>query len=399
MGKKHIKRGLWVLGGFLLALQIWYGDSKGVVDVLLWGSGCYAAMRWRQLWPIWRTFSGVAFLLFAAFVLLTLPLATRPELAGRDLVKIGKVMAATLGIAAVFDTRAKLRRGMLYSAAAVTLVLAADLLRLSLTLGSSLLAQARYTEPFALNHPNVASMMAILCGWIWVSEACGARRDRRRVWLLLPALLCLAYVVALASRGPQLALAVSLAAACLLAPATWRGRVWAAGIYGVIGCVVVLNVARIAPRFLESDTMRTFSSRDEVWRRTATLCAQRPLLGYGYGKKSFDAAFRATQPPADWFHYPHAHQYWLKNAFEFGVVGMGLLAVAWGALGLRLLRTIWVTPPGEERRLAMGIGLMLVAIHAYGMGDFPDGIVQSAQLWLIPAALVATRRGVVEAKR
>ena len=90
---------------------------------------------------------------------------------------------------------------------------------------------------------------------------------------------------------------------------------------------------------------------------------------------------------------------WIAGYMIVPLVGMGLLALAWGALGLRLLRTIWVTPPGEERRLAMGIGLMLVAIHAYGMGDFPDGIVQSAQLWLIPAALVATRRGVAEAKR
>jgi len=389
-----IKRGLWVTAGFLLALQIWYGDSKGIVDVLLWGSGCYAAYRWRRLWPLWRNVSGLAFLAFAAFVLLALPLATRPELAGRDLVKVAKVMVAMLGVGAIFDTRAKLRTAMLYSAAAITLVLAADLLRLLLLLGPSLLAEARYTEPFVLNHPNVASMMGILAGWVWVGEAC-----RRRRWLLLlPALLCLLYLVALASRGPQLAGAVSLATACLVAPLTWRRRALAAGLYGVIGLVVVLNASRIAPRFLEADTMRTFSSRDLVWRRTATLCAQRPLLGYGYGKKSFDAAFRATQPPSEWFHYPHAHQYWLKNAFEFGLVGVALLALAWGCLALRLLRTIWGSPPGEERIFAVSVALMLVAIHGYGLGDFPDGIVQSAQLWLIPAALLATRGAVAYAQ-
>ena len=84
-------------------------------------------------------------------------------------------------------------------------------------------------------------------------------------------------------------------------------------------------------------------------------------------------------------------KYWLKNAFEFGLVGVALLALAWGCLALRLLRTIWGSPPGEERIFAVSVALMLVAIHGYGLGDFPDGIVQSAQLWLIPAALLATR--------
>jgi O-antigen ligase len=390
-----IKRGLWVLAGFLLALQIWYGASKGIVDVLLWGSGCYAAYRWRRVWPHWRCVSGVAFLGFAGLVLLLLPLATRPELAGRDLVKIGKVVAGVLGVTALFDTRDKLRRALLYSAAALTLVLGADLLRLALLLGSSLLAEGRYTEPFILNHPNVASMMAIFSFWVWVSEGYRCREEPRRLLLRVAlALLCVVYLVALASRGPQLAFAVSLAVACLLGPVTWRNRALAAGGYGLIALLVVLNASRIAPRFLETETMRTFSSRDQVWRRTATLCAQRPLLGYGYGKKSFDASFRATQPPPAWFHYPHAHQYWLKNAFEFGLLGVALLAVAWGALAGRLILYIWRRPWDDQRVLALTVASMLVAVHAYGMGDFPDGIVEAAQLWLIAAALIVTGDGV-----
>ena len=75
---------------------------------------------------------------------------------------------------------------------------------------------------------------------------------------------------------------------------------------------------------------------------------------------------------------------------------MGLLLhlAAWLILAWQLLRRIYCEPTFTARLLPGTIALMLLCIHLYGLGDYPDNLVQMVQIWLIPVALVImpTRR-------
>ncbi len=81
--------------------------------------------------------------------------------------------------------------------------------------------------------------------------------------------------------------------------------------------------------------------------------------------------------------------------FEFGWAGVALHLAAWLILAWQLARRIY-REPTFGARLWPGIpALMLLCIHLYGLGDYPDNIVQTAQIWLIPMALaiIAERDG------
>jgi O-antigen ligase len=204
-------------------------------------------------------------------------------------------------------------------------------------------------------------------------------------------LICLAYLVIAASRGPQIAFALAFAFAGFFLPA-WRGKLIWVAVLIVGGTILYATYERVNPRFMEKSTMTGFSERDKVWKHTFQLVQEHKWFGYGYGKRNFEMNYYASQPPPAKYHFPHCHQYWLKLLFEYGWVGLILYSAAWTLLAVSLLITIYSEKTLEERFLPAVIALMLLFIHLYGLGDYPDNIVQTAQIWLIPVALVVIRR-------
>ncbi len=397
------------LAGTTAAVLLWTFSSKGVADVLIWGAFLAALVRagratapgaepgGQPTWPFWRAAApwlqpaGLAFVAALFYRVFTLPVALYPALAWRDFTGDVRILAGAFAIAALFNNRARIAAALLASAAAIALTLGADLIRLALRLGPALLARGRFYEPAVLNHPNVASMMAGASAIIFLA---GLWTRRRRLWpalgCLLGALVCLAHLLVMAARGPQLAFALTLAGAGLLIP-RWTGKAaWLLGA-GLAGLLLVLNLERVNPRFLERASMQTFSERETVWRHTRALARARPWFGYGYGKRIFEKVYYASTPPRARFHYPHPHQFWLKILFESGRVGLALHAAAWALLGWGLLRRTLAEPSFDGRLWPGTVLLMLAFVHLYGLGDYPDNIVRTAQLWLVPAALVLMR--------
>ena len=71
-----------------------------------------------------------------------------------------------------------------------------------------------------------------------------------------------------------------------------------------------------------------------------------------------------------------------------GWPGFALNMAAWTILAWQLARRTFAETTFDGRLLPGAVGLILIFIHIYGLGDYPDNIVQAAQFWLIPAALV-----------
>lgn len=400
--------------GTALAMLIWTFSSKAVQDIVVYGAGIYAICAvWRtgRGLAVWRQPAGIAFAATALYMLLTLPFSRAPAASFRDFTGLLEIFAGAFAIPVIFNTRPRLEGALLYSANAIILTLAFDLVRLGCRLGPDLLAKAHAFQPFILNHSNVASMMAGLTALVYFHFFWQWRRRRPG-----PALACLAgialalaYQIVLASRGPQAALALTVLCMGALLPGARRKIAWGLTVL-CLGLLLAGHAEIINRRFTAGDTAgaappaaadtlpakimqvkewvrRNLSQRDIVWAYTWQLAWQRPWFGHGYGKRNFTRIYYRDDPPAADFYYPHPHQYWLKLFFEFGLAGLALHLAAWGILVWQLACRIYREETFSARLWPGCTALMLLYIHIYGLGDYPDNIVQVAQIWLIPAAL------------
>ena len=207
---------------------------------------------------------------------------------------------------------------------------------------------------------------------------------------LLGIIVALTYQIVLASRGPQLALALTIAAMAHSCRAH-AGKSSGAG-HSLLGRAAgsplrqdqspycsgpptsttdtTTNAQTITARV--ADFLRNnLNQRDVVWKHTWSLAKQRPWFGHGYGKRNFTRIYYENDPPSSDYYYPHPHQYWLKLFFEFGWMGLLLHLAAWLILAWQLLRRIYCEPTFTARLLPGTIALMLLCIHLYGLGDYP----------------------------
>lgn len=383
-----------------LSVFLWKWPSTGLHDAVVYGAlVCALILRFRtgQGAGIWRAPAGRAFGLVLLFTALSLVWAADRMDSARDLIKNLDLAAGAVALAILFPTPGRMASALGYAALGLALILGYDTLRLVWHLKAQVLAKAHTFEPFILNHSNVASMMAglaclMLFYWFW--------KWRRRFW---PAAACgvglalmLAYQVIAGSRGPQLAFALTCVCGGLLIPGHWRRKLKWIGLAAAAGAVILFF---FSPRLREMQSLRNFSERTTVWRHTWECARQKPWLGHGYGKKTFVAVYYGSQPPKATFTFPHAHQYWLKLLFECGWLGVLLYLAAWLLLAVQLLRAIFSRATFEDRVLPGMVALCLLMIHVYGLGDFPDHVVMTAQYWLIPAALVVCRTETEEQRR
>lgn len=388
------------------ALLVWTFSAKAVQDLLVFGAFLFALTRAGVSGQAWKQPAGIAFVIVALHMVLSLLGSENPRLSLRDFSGFLEVLAGAFAIPVLFNTRAKIASALFYSAIAIALTLGYDLVRVAYHLGTASLTMGHIFTPFILNHANVASMMAGSAIFVFfqhgfriiagrnvypASGGCMLSLSARHLALLLVCLLgiliCLAHIIMMASRGPQIAFAITIIVAGLLIPGRGGKLLWFLFIALAAGALIA-NIGHVNPRFLEKKSMSNFSERDKVWTHTWALTKQRPWLGYGYGKRNFEAIYYSTQPPKSTFHYPHPHQFWLKLLFEFGWPGLILHALAWGILAIGLWRCVLASPVFTDRLLPGTVGLMLCFIHLYGLGDYPDNIVLMAQFWLIPIALV-----------
>lgn len=380
-----------VAAGLAAAFLVWVLPSKAVTDILIGGAFLWSLTRWRQAAAVWSTPPGLAAVLIPLCAALLLPFAVLPAAAGRDMLSDWRLAAGAFALS-VWVTDGRRAEQVLFASAGVLVPLfAGDLIRLALALGPDLLAQGRYYKPYILNHPNVSSLLAggtiLICLYgAWT------RRPRRLAvaGFAAGAGIALAYLVVQSSRGPQAAFAGTAAAALLLVPRTWKGRMLGLGLAVAAALLIGGNLSRINARFLEKKDF--LSGRDAVWSHTVSLIRQRPWLGHGYGKTTFQTLYRASDPPPSPFAFPHPHQYTLFVLFQGGRAWLILHATLWLLLAGRLLAAL-KREHGEEARLRVALVAMLLLMwHLYGLVDYPDNRLQLALAGLVPLAIVVSRR-------
>lgn len=380
------------LGLTAVAVLVWKFRAALLQDLVVWGAFIWALYRQPRFWTAWRNPAGAAFALFGAYIVASLAWSVETSLTARDLVRMADAVAAMIAIPILFNTRGRVESALFYTASGFTALLGADLVRLLVRLKGEALARAHYYEPFELTHPNTSAMAAgvsalilLYFAWTW------RRRGLRPVACALAALVDLAYLVVIASRGPQVAFAAAIVLAGVVVLPGWKLRLaWLCAL-GVAGSVLWAHPEWINPRFADKASMRGFCDRDKVWQHSWELSKQRPLLGYGYGEKLFRSVYHNSNPPESPFHYKHTHQYLLFYRFSLGWIGVALCVTAWALLLARLIRRSWASA-GESRLLPALILVLLGFIQVYGLADWPGSLIGLMLMWLIPLALVVTSR-------
>ena len=381
---------------------LWWDPSSGLATGILYVAGLAALACWRTTAAGGRNPAGAVFGLGALWALASWAWSVDPSGTARDLIKTAPLVFGVWAVPAFFDRPGRIWAALLASAGFVSLRLALDLARVAAALGwPEVLAEARFFKPYLYTHPNVSSMLAGLCVLVFaVRFVVGAPGLARKGLLGIGVAVNLAYLVVMASRGPQAAFALAALALPVAWMPGWRSR-WAAVLLaGAAGWALWQVAGQVNPRFRDK-TMADFNQRDKIWDHARALLDERPNLGYGFGKKAFQKAVYGNPerpPPRTRIHYPHSHSYWLMTYFQGGRVAFGLCVLAWAALLVRLWRFMAAAAPGAGflvRLRARALPLLLLACAAcvlvYGVADYPDNAIRNAQFYLVGLAMALTR--------
>ncbi len=386
------------------ATVLWSNPSSGLAEAILWCAGLYALRQGRKTLAAWKNPAGLLFGLGVLWALLSAAWSFDPAGSARDLVAAAPLVLAVLAVAVLFDRPARIWAALVASAGLVTAKLTIDVVHRLVVLGwPTVLTEARFFHPYLYTHPNVSSMMAGLCALVFAARfLAGAPGPGRKALLALGLALDLAYLVVMASRGPQAAFALAALAFPVVLLPDWRARLAAAALAAAVGLGLWQAAAHINPRFKDA-TMANFNNRDTVWGHAKMLADRKPVLGYGFGKKAFVKAVYENpeqRAPRVFVRYPHAHSYWLMLYFQGGAVGFALWSLGWLALGVRLTR--WACrssprPPAgwsaclRARALPSLLGIGIAFILVYGIGDFPDNVIRASLFYFLGLAMALTR--------
>lgn len=372
----------------IVALLVWGCAATAMQDILLWGAFLYVFCRRRLRTSSWFSLPGLIIVTAGIWGLLHIPLSVLPSASVRDLIRDADILAAVLAIPVIFDTKPKLHRALIYSAIAITLLVAVDAVRLALILGRTITTGAHTFKPFLFGHPNNASIMSGAAALVFGCLMVGSwRKPARAAACLAGVVVNIVYLWIAASRGPQLAFALACGFSGFCLPGWRRKAVWLLGMV-MVATLLFFHAEKINRRFSEKKDLGTFVDRTKVWAHTWALAAERPLSGYGYGQRVFKAVYYASDPPKSPHTFPHCHQYWLNILFSQGWIGVILLGTAWGWVTLSLIRCIACEPEMTGRVLPVTVLMLILFLQAYNLGDLTQPPASILLIWLLPSALV-----------
>ncbi len=150
----------------------------------------------------------------------------------------------------------------------------------------------------------------------------------------------------------------------------------------LIGALLLSPVgARLLSSFSESDGSN--QERIRLWRESAVLIAEKPLLGLGLGNYPL-----RVKPGAEYREPIYAHNQYLDMALELGLIGLGLFLVLLFIPLLRLAR-MFLT---QRDSLALAISTSLVVFLVHALFESPLFSVHILPLLLFLIALGVSYR-------
>lgn len=139
------------------------------------------------------------------------------------------------------------------------------------------------------------------------------------------------------------------------------GLIYVAGVHAGMSWTAFVHHQRVG---ITSD----IASRLELWNRAWDMIQDFPFTGIGLNTFPIVLALLYPTFLEDPSRIPHAHNFFLQTAVDFGLPGLGaMLAMLWGTS--RCVRFAWKHGGQAERGIAAGVAGGLIGFLVFGLTD------------------------------
>ena len=225
-----------------------------------------------------------------------------------------------------------------------------------------------------------------------IKRVLGGRKLSRIGLCLLAAMVMVAGLFFSLSRMGIISAVASLAAMAAFSGFQRKAGLWVAAGIMVCGIILVLwmGAGPALGRFgtISEEYASVDESRWSLWKDTARLIGEHPLLGSGLG--SFPVAFTRVQSTFLGRFVNHAHNDYLEMASDLGIPAAALFFGSTGALLGRVARKAASSEVSFERAIALGCLGSIAAILLHSLTDFNLYIPANALVFSLILGLAAS---------
>ncbi len=213
------------------------------------------------------------------------------------------------------------------------------------------------------------------------------KNKNMRIAMLLLALLSIAILVAVATRGPVIALAGALIIHFLFfSEMSLPKRVFTVAIMGAFGAFVAFRLFDFLIVRMSAIQGAEFSAvgRVYLWKIAFSKLSETPL--WGFGTSSFQSLLTSFGKGAD-LHYPH--NIWLEYYLEWGIIGLGALLLFLFSVVKRGFKPLLSEEMTSDQRATLKISLTLfffALANCQVSGDFSS----NRELWIFSSFVLAS---------
>ncbi len=208
-----------------------------------------------------------------------------------------------------------------------------------------------------------------------------------RIAMLFLALLSLAILVAVATRGPVIALSGALIIHFVFfSELSMHKRVLVLAIIGGFGVFVAFRLFDFLIVRMSAIQGAEFSAvgRMYLWNISVAKLPETPIWGFGTG--SFQSLLTSFGKGAD-FHYPH--NIWLEYYLEWGIIGLGTLLLFLFSVVKKGIESLCIMDMTRDQRAIVKISLTLfffALANCQVSGDFSS----NRELWIFSSFVLAS---------
>ncbi len=356
--------------------------------------GLFIYVVWRKRGELFKSLVKMPLLpvtVYVLFVGLTVPFSVDAFESIQSWVRLLEMYMIAVSIYHLMETSSAVCTGLFYIMVAFGIAYIVDIQCYLRRLGDEWVWGQIWDNPINFDHHNTYSAICIALLPISATFILVGRQLWMRIVVAVVFLMGLFLIHILQSRTTQVSLVFIMFVTGFLL-STVRRKIIYIALAAFVVFAAAINIKYINPRWLDA-SVRTGLGRTENWKNALTLIKERPLIGYGYGRKIYrDVYFERFGElvfNGHRFRIPHAHSGYLDRLFASGAVG--LLLFLWIAVTAFAGLFREIIHRSEDWIVARAILLSLAGTFFYFLADIHDGV-QWALMWVFLALAMRLSR-------
>ncbi len=321
---------------------------------------------------------------YMLFVGLTVPFSVDRLESIQSWMRLFEMYVIAVSVYHLLENAGRVRAALFYIIVAFGFACIVDIQWYLRYLGEKWVWGAIWDAPVNFNHHNTYSAICVALIPVAVTFVIAGKQFWMRFVAAVFLIMDLFLFYVLQSRTAQISLAFVLIITGFFLSTVKRKIVYTAVVV-ILFVAAVINIRHINPRWLD-ESVGTAFGRTENWGNALSLIKERPVLGYGYGRKIYGHVyterFGELRFKGHRLKIPHAHSGYLDRLFANGIIGLLLFLWIPVTVFAGLIRQ--VIRQREDWIVARAILLSLAGTFFYLFADIHDGV-QWGLMWVFMA--------------